>query len=129
MNSSDILKNIGKSLRKIREEKNISQKELSFSMGIKPTQYSRIETGNAVPSLNTLLKVAEALEVTTDEIIYGVKKEQEVVIQDQELAQKLELISQLPTEDKFIANQLIDLIITKKTLKELTSTLHKKYPG
>ena len=131
--SNRFLKEIGKNLRKIREEKRISQKELASTMKVAQTQYGKVERGIVAPSLKTLLMVAQALNVSLDVIIYGKQRyvsndNQEVIIPDAELAQKMTVISALSPEDKFIANQLVDLILTKKTLKDLTSTLHKKFP-
>ncbi len=127
------LKEIGNRLRKIREEKRMSQTEVALAMKMVPTQYNKVENGNVNPGLETMVKISEALDVSLDVIVYGKqryvsKENQEVVIPDAELAQKMTVISGLSPEDKFIANQLVDLILTKKTLKDLTSTLHKKFP-
>lgn len=42
-------------------EKNLTQKELSQLSGITQADLSKIENGNANPSLNTLLKLAKGL--------------------------------------------------------------------
>lgn len=44
-----------------REEKKITQKELSAKTGITQADISRLENGEANPSLKTLKRVAEAL--------------------------------------------------------------------
>ena len=44
-----------------RKEKNLTQKELSQLTGITQADLSKIENGNANPSLNTLLKLAKGL--------------------------------------------------------------------
>lgn len=44
-----------------RKEKNLTQKELSELTGITQADLSKIENGNANPSLNTLLKIAKGL--------------------------------------------------------------------
>jgi len=111
----------------------MSQTEVALAMKMVPTQYNKVENGNVNPGLETMVKISEALDVSLDVIVYGKqryvsKENQEVVIPDAELAQKMTVISGLSPEDKFIANQLVDLILTKKTLKDLTSTLHKKFP-
>ena len=45
-----------------RKEKNLTQKELSQLTGITQADLSKIENGNANPSLSTLLKLAKGLE-------------------------------------------------------------------
>lgn len=52
---------IGKNIRKVREEKNISQKELAQRLGVTPPMLSQYETGRRKPRVSTLLKIAEAL--------------------------------------------------------------------
>lgn len=44
-----------------REEKNISQQELADATGIDRADISKIENGNANPSLKTIKRVAEGL--------------------------------------------------------------------
>ena len=44
-----------------RREKNISQQELSAATGIDRSDISKMENGNANPSLRTLKRVAEGL--------------------------------------------------------------------
>lgn len=46
---------------KAREEQNISQRQLSERTGIAQADISRIETGDANPTLKTLQKIAQGL--------------------------------------------------------------------
>ncbi len=50
-----------RALIKIRNEKNISQKQLAKLTGINQADISRIENGNANPSLRTLQRLADGL--------------------------------------------------------------------
>lgn len=52
---------IVRALIRIRAEKNISQKQLSELTGINQADISRIENGNANPSLRTLQRLADGL--------------------------------------------------------------------
>lgn len=47
-----------------RQERNITQKELAEITGITQADISRLENGNANPSLNTLKRLAEGLGMT-----------------------------------------------------------------
>ncbi len=49
------------SILKARNEKNLTQAELAKSSGIRQSNISRIETGQVVPSLATLRKIAKGL--------------------------------------------------------------------
>jgi len=46
-----------------RKSRNMTQKELAQRTGIDQSDISKIETGNANPSLNTLKRLAEGLDM------------------------------------------------------------------
>lgn len=71
MEKSDILKLVGKRIKEVRESKGISQVELVGKMQgeIDPTNISRIESGRTNPTVFTLFRIAEALEVSLSELI------------------------------------------------------------
>jgi transcriptional regulator with XRE-family HTH domain len=56
---------IGTNLRSARRLQNITQKELSLRTGIIQANISRIENGRGNPSLRTILRLAEALNLRT----------------------------------------------------------------
>lgn len=64
-----ILKKLGKKLRKLREEKNISLNTFSFQNNIQSATLSRIENGVVDPKLTTLIKISTALDVPLDRIL------------------------------------------------------------
>lgn len=52
-----------KLLKSARQEKNLSQRELSRKTGIQQTQISRIESGQADLRVSTLIDLARSLEL------------------------------------------------------------------
>ena len=64
----DLLKRFGKKLAEIRKLKKLSQEELAWAAGIGDNQIGRIERGEHSPSLNTIFKIAKALEINTKEL-------------------------------------------------------------
>jgi transcriptional regulator with XRE-family HTH domain len=54
---------IGRKLRQLREEKNLSQGDLEEKTGLLRCYTSRVENGYTVPSVGTLAKYARALDV------------------------------------------------------------------
>ena len=64
----DFLLAFGKNLRKLREQKELSQEELSGKMGTVPSQIGRIERGEINPTVNTLKILADALEITMKDL-------------------------------------------------------------
>jgi transcriptional regulator with XRE-family HTH domain len=58
-----ILKDFGKNLQKLRIKKGFSTRKFANEADISPSSLGRLEAGLSNPSLTTLLKIAEALEV------------------------------------------------------------------
>ncbi len=65
MEKSDLLKNVGKRIQELRESKGLTQVDLAGKIhGVfDTTNVSRIESGRTNPTLYTLYRIAEALEV------------------------------------------------------------------
>ncbi len=57
---------IGKQIRNCRKQKKMSQATLAELINISPSFMSCIENGNRIMSLETLVSIANALEVTVD---------------------------------------------------------------
>ena len=54
---------IGRKLRELREAKNLSQGDIEKKTGLLRCYLSRVENGHTVPSLDTLSKIAQALDL------------------------------------------------------------------
>jgi len=57
-------------LRAIREQKDLSQGDIEQRTGLKRCYVSRVENGHTVPSIETLEKLARALEVPMYQLFY-----------------------------------------------------------
>ncbi len=62
---------IGRRIRELRIAKGWTQALLAEASGIEPSNISHIERAATKLSLPTLISIANALGVTSDEIIYG----------------------------------------------------------
>src|SRR4030066_1375761 len=58
---------LGKRIKELRKVRKLSQDKLSEQVDIDPKHLSRIEVGSSYPSLNTLEKIAIALNVEIKE--------------------------------------------------------------
>ena len=63
-------KNIADNLRQIRAKKRISQDELADLCGISQQYVCKIENEKVNPSIYILWKIADALEVTVNDLVY-----------------------------------------------------------
>ena len=65
---SEIKEKFGKRLKELRKEKGLSQEALSKKAGLDRTYEGKIERGQKSPSLNTIAKLAKALEINLDDL-------------------------------------------------------------
>ncbi|PJA02089.1 XRE family transcriptional regulator [bacterium (Candidatus Gribaldobacteria) CG_4_10_14_0_2_um_filter_36_18] len=64
------MSNIANNLRKLRKAKGLSQERLARLANVANNTIVKIEAGkNKNPTLNTLKKIAKALEVSVDDLI------------------------------------------------------------
>jgi transcriptional regulator with XRE-family HTH domain len=70
---------IADKLRALREHKNMSQGDIEASTGLLRCYISRVENGHTVPSIETLEKMARALEVPMYQLFYDGSKKPPVI--------------------------------------------------
>lgn len=83
---------LGKRIRKFREGKGWTQSDLADAISMSNTTISHIEVGTGKPELNTLVKIANALEVSLDSLLCDSLKVSEMAYRS-EIARFLEGIS------------------------------------
>lgn len=69
LKKKDFLILLGKRIRQLREEKNISQTELGNLCDIERSNMNRIEAGNTNPSSFLLYTIAQKLQVEASELL------------------------------------------------------------
>ncbi len=61
-------KNIGKGVKKLREQAGMRQSDLAKACNVKQPNLSRIEKGHCIPRHDTLMRIAEALDTSVETI-------------------------------------------------------------
>src|SRR5215472_6173779 len=61
---------IGDRLRALREQKNLSQGDIEKRTGLLRCYISRVENGHTIPAIETLEKMARALEMPLYQLVY-----------------------------------------------------------
>ena len=69
MNISQLQQKIGNRIRELRESKGISQQNLAAICNFEKANLSRIEAGRTNPTVSTLYKISQALEITLSELV------------------------------------------------------------
>ena len=62
---------IGKRIRETRKQRGLSAEELAEIADLSTVYISYIENAKRKPSLESLIKISNALEITIDELLYG----------------------------------------------------------
>ena len=62
-------KAIGKRIKIARIKADLTQEKLSEMVGVSPTHLSNIETGTTRVSLNAIISIANALHITSDDLL------------------------------------------------------------
>jgi transcriptional regulator with XRE-family HTH domain len=70
-NKSELLKRFGQQLKKVRLEKGITAAELGRLTFIDKPHITRLEKGGTNPTLTTLIKLADALDIELHELFEG----------------------------------------------------------
>jgi transcriptional regulator with XRE-family HTH domain len=69
--------NIGQVIRSYRSDRGLSQGDIERRTGLLRCYLSRVENGHTVPSLETLAKIAMAMEINLAEFFPGADSEQD----------------------------------------------------
>jgi len=109
-------------IRKLREDRDLSQAELAQHVEVSTGHISRLENGRYQPSVELLRKLAAEFEVTTDFLLNEEEGEfRPVSLEDQPLAQRIELLERLDPEEKAAVIKIIDGLLTKKKFVDLVA--------
>ncbi len=68
-NDKCFLISLGKVIKRLREEKGLSQEKLSYEVDVSRNQISLIECGDTNPTILVLKRIAEVLDVNVSELL------------------------------------------------------------
>ena len=110
---------MGKVIKKIREDKGFMQKEVSLHLGIGNSNYNKLENGKRELSVVELKKLSKLFNLTTDQILnYENIIPEEVILEGKPDFEKLHLINQLDEEDKSMVFKMVDKMLNNKKFKD-----------
>ena len=70
---------VSSSIKKLREEKGMTQDELAEKLNVTRQAVSNWETGKTQPDIETLTRLAEIFDVSVERIIYGSERKEKIV--------------------------------------------------
>lgn len=98
----------------LRKERGLSQQAMAEAIGIHANSWKKYETGQTQPSLEALKKIAVALHVSTDFLLF----EEHERGPSHELVLQFEAINQFDEEDKDLARGVLEGLILKHQAKQ-----------
>ena len=104
----------GERLMLTRKRKKLSQAEVGKRMGIKGDTYGRYERNDVKPTIEVVIKISKALEISLDYLVGNTSIEL-----DTDLMQKLEMVSKMSDEDKGHVFALLDAFVAKDKIQKL----------
>lgn len=104
---------IGEHIMLLRKQKGLSQAELGKVIGTSGDVIGRYERDVITPSIDVIVKVADALEVSIDFLVGKTK-----MILDKQAIKRLEDISKLPDDNKNFILNLIDMALRDFKVKK-----------
>ena len=122
---------LGDRLRKLRENKDLKQKEAAVALGVSSVNLNRYETGKHSPDLETLSKLAKFFGVTTDYLLGRVDNptDELVPITTEPLDQNATYMND-PVTDDIVDNLKLMSREDKETIRRLTqSIVNRKTEG
>ena len=108
---------LGKRLRKAREERGLSGSELAARIGLERSAIPQYEAGRSLPSVTVLKKMARALGVSLDWLCFEEPDDREA-IQDKELASKLSRADKLHHRYRYLVIEFIESLEARSKLDE-----------
>lgn len=115
--------NLGDKIRKLRKTKDISQEKLAEILNVHITNIGRYETNKQSPSAETVRKLAEYFDVTTDYLLFEESKNISTTkIRDKELLGQFEKVEEMETDDRRAVKIILDAMIAKHKIKDIFST-------
>ena len=111
-------------IRQLRKEKKISQQELAKMVDSDARQISRYESGKSTPYAETIVKIADVFDVTTDYLLIENAPRKPFRMEDKELLRHIEDMKNLTDEDKKSLYYFIDALKAKNKIKSVAQELN-----
>ena len=106
-------------LRLLRQARNITQARLAELLEVSPRVYNRWEKGGNVPHFDTIVKIADILQVALDELAGRQKPSQELKIRNHQLRQLCQQCDTLPDTDQQALIVMMDSLVKKSDVTKV----------
>lgn len=110
---------LGERIRQLRKEAGWSQAELGDKIGTDSQRVSRYETGKITPSLDAIIRIAEALNISIDHLLIDDIPRRPLHAAEHNLGDRLTALAELSGDDLASLLHVLDALVAKNRLKTL----------
>ena len=100
-------------LSSLRKEKGLSQKSLAQTIGVHITQLRRYEAGTSQPTLDVLRRLAQALRVSADVLVFDESERGP----DDDFRLHFEALTKLDSDERRVIREVLDALLLKHDAK------------
>ena len=104
-------------LIQLRREQSLTQQALADAVDIHVNQIRRYEAGSAQPTLDALIKLAKALHVSLDDLVFG----DHARGPDEDFRLRFEALKDFTPAERNVVGELLDSLILKHTANRLST--------
>lgn len=115
--------NFAQRLKELRTIRKLTQNRLAELLNVKPRVYSRWETGDAVPHFDTIVRLADILGVTLDEMAGRTESTTQATIRNPELNRLYRKVDQLSDEDQKALLVVLDSLVKRSRVSQVMGEL------
>lgn len=118
---SQAMVNFRQNLVDLRKERQLTQMQLAELLDVQPRIISRWETGDTKPQFDHIVRLAEVLEVTLDQLVHGSEPTDPngFDIRNKRLKELCRRVDELGSEDQDVICHLMDSVIRKEQVKAI----------
>jgi len=113
-------------LRELRQQRDLTQARVAELVGVGLRVYHRWERGGAAPHFETLLKLADVLDVSLDELAGREAVAGEARIRNHELHQLVKEVDQLPDDEQQALILVIDSMVKRSKINRMATPSRRK---
>ncbi len=106
-------------LKNLRQSRGWSQGKLGQKIGIDGNRISRYERGTLWPSLDLMVGLAKAFDISVDYLVRSDKDMAVGKLRNQELLRRIEQLDDMPEEDQDALVRVLDAFIKKQRLEKV----------
>ncbi len=110
---------LGERIRQLRKEAGWSQAELGSKVGTDSQRISRYENARITPSLDAIVRIAEAFNVSIDHLLVDDVPRRPLHAVEHNLGTRLSALDELGEEDLASLLHMLDALVAKNRFKAL----------